>query len=200
MKVFLIAWSIILSVNFNSRGQSKLQDASEYPERQIWVALGPQMTTAEQNDFLIGPYISGNYLFKNNFMMSITAYASLNTGIQLWELPEHAVISTANVCIMPGYRLSVKKGIALQFSSGICYGRLRYIGNSYRESTPGFGPDRTTYDEDIFNYVGLPIKLSFNHFNKTSGVELYSLLNVHRRHELTFGCNLMIGNLRKNDK
>jgi hypothetical protein len=196
MKKILFTFTSILFYQL-AYCQSKLHDASEYPERQIWASFGPHMTIAEQNDYLIGPYISGNYLFKNNFMMSIAAYASLNTRLQLLSLPEHAVFFIANVNVMPGYRLSLKKGVALQLSSGVSYGRLRYIGNSYRESVPGFGLDRTTYDEDIFNYVGLPIKLSLNLFNETSGIELYSQINNHLRHELTFGCNIMIGNLRE---
>lgn len=86
----------------------------------------------------------------------------------------------------------------LQFFGGVSYGVASYRRKAtpYHVSSGWYSYDDVEYDDDTYNYIGVPLVLTLNFTRKMLGFEISIFENFHKHPETGISINFILGKFR----
>ncbi len=185
---------IVFLFAFESTAISQVPDSSKKVTHNfgLSIAIGPRALLIDTNQLLGGPNFIINTLWYHNILLSMDLHAALTS--RAGEDPTFVAYSVFDISLMPGYRFYINRYSAFQFQGGISYGEYIYRGEKYKYSSGG--ANLVWYDDEKINYIGLPVKVSYELFLTRTGAEFYVAANFHHHYEAALGINFLFGILR----
>lgn len=166
----------------------------------LWANVGIQVSFSENFKSLHGGQLGLNFSKNHQYYLKIKAYSSFspNDIFQSSEIRPNRIISINNVSLLYGIAAHKTAHFLIIPSFGISYGEINYRGKYlYSQLLPFLwtSSDEPVYDKELYNYVGLPIDISFALISLKIGGSIDAYVNIHKHPDYGLTLNLLLGKI-----
>jgi hypothetical protein len=194
---FVFVSSGLLSLTpFASFGQTDtILKKNEY---HFWLNSGGKYFFSGNYRSLLGIQSGVNFSINQQHFIKLEGYAGVSTDWTLLSGSKSDRLSAiGNLSLLYGIGRYKTKSFAIVAYSGLSYGRAFWRGHYlYTEHRGWFGSDNPVYDDDKYNYIGLPIEINFILTTSIIGTSLGIYANAHKHPDYGLTISWLLGKIR----
>jgi hypothetical protein len=167
----------------------------------FWLSAGGQYSFSDNFHSLIGGGGGLTCLIKQKHFLSLKSYGCISTDITNPSFSfsdtnrSNQLFNILNISLLYGRTPFKTKCFTIITSAGISYGKAMYVGKYLYMNSDGFW-DNAEYETDTYNYIGLPLNVSFMLTSPFIGLSIDLYANIHKHPDYGFTLNTHFGKIR----
>lgn len=171
----------------------------------FWLDGGGRYSFSDNFHSLIGAHGGLNFSIKHKHFFRLQTYESVSTEVIDSSFTfsdttlSNRLFDIINLSLLYGRTSFKTKYFTIITSAGISYGQAIYVGK-YLYTSNGSLWDSAEYEIDKYNYVGLPINISFMSTTPVIGACIDLYVNIHKYPDYGIALSMLIGKIRDKKK
>jgi hypothetical protein len=180
---------------------AQTDSTSKKSQYYFWLSAGGQYSFSDNFHSLIGGAGGLTCLIKQKHFLSLKSYGCISTDILDSSFSfsdtnqSNQLFTILNISLLYGRTPFKTKCLTIITSAGISYGKAMYVGKYLYTNNDGLW-DNAEYETDTYNYIGLPLNISFMLSSPFIGLSIDLYANIHKHLDYGITLNTHFGKIR----